>query len=322
MGSTSAQATTEKRRRTRRMLLLGMSCYKSPSRRAEGMEPGRPAGCMTCGMLTALIALVLGGAPQPPAISFWSNAAGRAAQVWVMNVDGSSRQRLTSLYSAKRGDWSPDGRRLVFDGRFYRTLFDFDIGVMNADGTGVRRITRGPERDIMASWSPDARWIAFSRLKSDGGIPDLWLVRPDGRGAHLLVRQAESPAWSPDGRLVAFDGPGGIWTVRPDGSGLRKLVAGEAGEPSWSPDGGRIAYTRWGPGRSEIYVANADGRRPRRLTRNTLDDFGARWSPDGSRILYTHGTNQGHQVYVMQAGGSAKTNLSRNRFDEWATDWR
>jgi Tol biopolymer transport system component len=55
------------------------------------------------------------------------------------------------VFSAKRGDWSPDGRRLVFDGRFYRTLFDFDIGVMNADGSGAHRITRGPARDEWAT---------------------------------------------------------------------------------------------------------------------------------------------------------------------------
>jgi Tol biopolymer transport system component len=101
-------------------------------------------------MLTILLALAFGTAPARPAITFWTDAPGGHAEVWAMNEDGTGRTRLTNLYSAKRGTWSPDGRRLVFDGRFYRTLFDFDIGVMNANGTGVRRITRGPERDIIA----------------------------------------------------------------------------------------------------------------------------------------------------------------------------
>jgi len=276
---------------------------------------------MTCEMLTMLIAALLGGAPQKPAISFWTDAPSGHAQVWVMNEDGSGRRRLTGLYSAKRGDWSPDGRRLVFDGRFYRTLFDFDLGVMNADGTGVRRITRGPERDILASWSPDGRWIAFTRLKSEGGIPDLWLVRQDGCGAHLVVRKAGSPAWSPDGRLT-FDAAGGIWTAHPDGSGRHRLVSGNVGEASWSPDGRRLAYTSWRNGTAEIYVANADGSAARRLTRNAVDDFGATWSPDGRRILFTRGPDGARQVYVMNADGTGQTNLSRNRSDEWATSWR
>ena len=273
-------------------------------------------------MLTALIALALGAAPQQPAITFWTDAPSGHAEVWTMNEDGAGRTRLTNLYSAKRGDWSPNGRRLVFDGRFYRTLFDFDIGVMNADGSGMRRITRGPERDIIASWSPDGRWIVFTRLKEEGGVPDLWLVRPTGTGAHLLARGGSSPSWSPEGRRIAFEAPGGVWTVSAEGRGRRKLVSGEIGEPSWSPNGRRLAYTSWQHGQSEIYVANADGTGARRLTRNGVDDFGASWSPDGTRILYTHGTDGAHQVYSMNSDGSAKTNLSHNRNDEWATSWR
>ena len=272
-------------------------------------------------MLTILIALALGTAPARPAITFWTDAPSGHAEVWAMNEDGTGRTRLTNLYSAKRGTWSPDGLRLVFDGRFYRTLFDFDIGVMNADGTGVRRITRGPERDIIASWSPDGRWIVFTRLKEEGGIPDLWLVRSNGAGARLLVTKAGSPAWTSAG-AIAFDAPGGIWSIRSDGSGRRKLISSDVGEPAWSPDGRRFSYTSWAHGRPEIYVANADGSRPRRLTRNATDDFGPTWSPDGRRILYTHGPDEAHQVYVMNADGSAKTNLSRNRNDEWATSWR
>jgi Tol biopolymer transport system component len=270
-------------------------------------------------MLTILLAALL-AAPQQRSISFWTDAPGGSAQVWVMNEDGGARHRLTNLFSAKRGDWSPDGRRLVFDGRFYQTLFDFDIGVMNADGSGAHRITRGPARDIDARWSPDGRWIAFTRSRTEGGVPDLWLVRPNGRGAHLLVREGGGPSWALDGRL-AFDAAGGIWTVRPDGRGRRKLLSGNIGQVDWSPDGRRIAYTRWGRA-GEIYVANADGSSPRRLTRNAVDDFGPRWSPDGTRILFTRGADEARQVYVMNADGSGQTNLSRNRYDEWATDWR
>jgi Tol biopolymer transport system component len=272
-------------------------------------------------MLTALIAALLTTSSPRPAISFWSNAGAGVAQVWVMNEKGGGRRALTNLFSAKRSDWSPDGRRLAFDGRFYRTAFDFDIGTMNADGRGVRRITRGPTRDVQAAWSPNGRWIAFSRLQSEGGDPDLWLVRPDGKRAHLLLRKGDTPTWTLDGRIV-YDVPGGIWTVCPDGSERRKLISGDVGEAAWSPDGRRIAYTSWQHGPPEIYVANADGGAARRLTRNAVDDFGARWSPDGRRILYTHGADGSHQVYVMNADGSGKTNLSRNSFDEWATDWR
>ena len=55
---------------------------------------------------------------------------------------------------------------------------------------------------------------------------DLRAVRTDGSHQRLLVRDAESPAWSPDGRRVAYMSAsrGGIWVVRADGSDPRRLT--------------------------------------------------------------------------------------------------
>src|SRR5438876_317058 len=142
--------------------------------------------------LLGVAALLTLATPQRPVISFWNGIG--SAQVFVMAADGTGVRQLTHLFSAKRASWSPDGKRLAFDGRFYKTLNDFDIGIMRADGSGVRRITRGPERDVMAVWSPDGRWLAFSRLRAEGAEPDVWLVRPNGRQAHRLVK-GSAPAW-------------------------------------------------------------------------------------------------------------------------------
>jgi Tol biopolymer transport system component len=203
-----------------------------------------------------------------PEISFWSGFA--HPQVYVMAADGRGARALTNLYSAKRGAWSPDGKRLAFDGRFHETVTDFDIGVMNADGSRLRRITRGPGRDVAAAWSPDGTWLAFSRRRTELAQPDVWLVRPDGRDAHRLVGGG-APAWSPSGRWIAFDAPGGVYAVRPDGSGRHRLVVGNVGSLKWSPDGRRVAYTSWAHNTSEIYLARGDGSGARRLTRNRAD---------------------------------------------------
>jgi Tol biopolymer transport system component len=237
-----------------------------------------------------------------------------------MAADGTGAKALTNLYSAKRGAWSPDGRRLALDGRFYATVSDFDIAVMNADGAHLQRVTRGPARDVMAAWSPEGRWLAFSRWRTEDAQPEVWLVRPNGRDAHRLVR-GSAPAWSPYGRWVAFDGPGGLWAVRPDGSGRRRIVAGNVRSLKWSPDGLRIAYTSWARNTSEVYVARADGSHPRRLTRNAVDDFEPSWSPDGRKLLYTHGRDNAHAVFVMNSDGTSKRRLTRGG-DSWATSWR
>lgn len=68
-------------------------------------------------------------------ISLCSDRAfGGRAQVFVMNPNGTRQRRLTNLFSAKRGDFSSDGKRLVLDGRARETLYDFDVFVMNPGG--------------------------------------------------------------------------------------------------------------------------------------------------------------------------------------------
>ena len=61
--------------------------------------------------------------------------------------------------------WSPDGKRIAFtsnrDG-------NYEIYVMNADGTGLRNLTRHPAQDNYAAWSPDGKRIAFISNR-DGG---------------------------------------------------------------------------------------------------------------------------------------------------------
>ncbi len=139
-------------------------------------------------------------------ISFWSDRAfGGRAQVFVMNPNGTQQRRLTKLFSAKRADFSSDGRMLVLDGRGRETLHDFDVFVVNADGTGLRRLTSGPERDTQASWSPDGRLVSFVRVKDESSASSIWIVAADG--SHGRHRREDDPRWRDRGRgLVAGRG--------------------------------------------------------------------------------------------------------------------
>src|SRR5436305_262861 len=56
--------------------------------------------------------------------------------------------------------FSPDGKRLVF--RSGRDRSAKNLYVMNADGSGVRRLTEGKWTDTMCDWSPKGDWIAFA----------------------------------------------------------------------------------------------------------------------------------------------------------------
>ena len=181
--------------------------------------------------LLAVVVLLALAPPAPrPVISFWNGIGD--AQVFIMAADGRGVRQLTHLFSAKRASWSPDGKQLVFDGRFYKTVNDFDIGIMRADGSGVRRITRGPERDVMAVWSPDGRWLAFSRLRAEGAEPDVWLVRPTVGGSRSVACVPRVPSQR-SGSCVRTG-------ARRTGSSKDPLPPGRltlAGSPSMHPAG-------------------------------------------------------------------------------------
>lgn len=272
----------------------------------------------------ALTALSAAGAPAKARngkISFWSDRAfGGRAQVFVMNADGSRQRRLTSLFSAKRGDWSPDGRRLVIDGRDYDTLDDFDIFLINANGSGLRKLTSGPERDTQATWSPDGRLVAFTRTGAGGADPSLWIVAADGREPHRVTYGGPA-VWSPDGQRLAVGGFG-LRLVNADGSKAKTIVQGESEPASWSADGRRILFSSWRDGNPEVYVVNADGCALRRLTRSAREDWAADVSPDGRKILFSSDRSGFRQVYTMNVDGSRVRNLSRSRSNDWATSWK
>ena len=107
--------------------------------------------------------------------------------------------------------WSPDGRAIAFDRRIGRRPGDlgvnaslFEIYVMNADGSGQRRLARGTR----PLWSPDGRKIAFSRPVDNGpGFPftrdnwDIFVMNPDGSEQRNLTHNRRWDdagfAWSP-----------------------------------------------------------------------------------------------------------------------------
>ena len=120
-----------------------------------------------------------------------------------MNADGSGQRRLT-LKGAHNFNpaWSPDGRRIAFE-RAPRQRYSYKPGsagyevyVMNADGSGEQRLTRGGSHP---RWSPDGRKIAY--LSKRGGNRDIWIINADGSRQRNLTRAAgrpeSGPVWSP-----------------------------------------------------------------------------------------------------------------------------
>ena len=208
------------------------------------------------------------GAPLP--LILWASGYdvnpfdGKRGGIWISRFDGSGRRQLTQ-FADHNPDFEPHGLNLPddhpsFSPDFRKIVFtsnrgngtDWDIYVMNVNGSNVVRLNNTPGLDSEPVFSPDGKHIAFETQRF--GNTDIAVMDANGANVRRLTTnplEDIEPAWSPDGTKIAFARlfsahEKEVFTVNAaDGSGERQITAaaGEDHDPSWSPDGTRLAIT-------------------------------------------------------------------------------
>jgi Tol biopolymer transport system component len=213
--------------------------------------------------------------------------------------------------------WSPRGDTIIFGIGIFNAFFNgfhglfltpedraeggAQIAMINADGSGFRELTKGPNNNGFPSMSPDGKQFVYRSFGPDGD--GLRIMNVETKTSTMLSNGYDNfPLWSPRGDLIMFsrlaEGNYEIYSIKPDGASVKRLTnaRGNDAHMAWSPDGEFIVFasTRMGfkdemtytdapQPYGEIFVMRYDGTNVQQLTDNQWEDGTPAWQPTRPR---------------------------------------
>ncbi|MFB3814563.1 MAG: Tol-Pal system beta propeller repeat protein TolB [Terriglobales bacterium] len=249
------------------------------------------------------------GAPQDVRLDAWGNPPANAAMLAFGNL-GSDGQNATVqgwLYDVKNVQ-SPQVL-----GKQYR-----EAGTVE----GARIAAHKFADEIIFRLGGGVQGIAQTKIyfiSNRSGHKEVWSMDYDGANQKQVTRLgsiALSPRVSPDNSRVAFSAMGNDWEIRMFSLDLGRLVTfptfrGANLSPAWSADGTKIAFSSSMSGDPEIYIADASGANPRRITNAHGPDVSPVFNPrTGQQVAWVSGRTGLPQIYMAEADGTNPQRLT------------
>jgi Tol biopolymer transport system component len=182
--------------------------------------------------------------PDGRTIAFATDRRGRPNDLWLMDADeGNQRPLVEQRGIDEYPTWSQDGSQLTFGCTLGKILAsrvgDFEVCVVNADGTGLRRITDARGISAAAGWSPDGSliFLGSNRDQNPGDVTtcgDIFVIHPDGTGLRKLTDGSQTyclTSVSSDGHIFFssdrrdHEGESDLWVMNADGTRATLVAA-------------------------------------------------------------------------------------------------
>jgi Tol biopolymer transport system component len=226
--------------------------------------------------------------PDGAHIAFWSSDN----IMNIMDIDGANVIRLPNAVGTVYDSlsWSPNSASIAFVSEING---NYDIYVMQVDGSYLKRLTNDPSDDWSPEWSPDGTRIAFLSRRGE------YMMGPTPEGKCGLASGCGYPK---------------TYTMKSDGTDVKRLIESPGTDwyAKWSPDSAKIVLVSERDGNPEIYIVNPDGTGLVRLTDNKFEDSSPVWSTDGTQIAFTSKRNGYLNIYVMNTNGTNVVQMTRN----------
>jgi TolB protein len=201
---------------------------------------------------------------------------------------------------------------IVFTCQIYKYQSSEQICIMNADGSGWRRLTtEDGVRHYYPSLAPGGESVVYSQYRQDNVYELYELSLADGNQTRLTDKLGAltGPEISPDGKSIVFmrwtvaSNQDQIWVMARDGSNPQRVFSGTGWDPTWSPDGTQILFASDKGGSDQLYVVNLDGSGLRKISNLPSLRGRSDWSTQGLIVTYS-GDGWQRELYVMNTDGS------------------
>jgi Tol biopolymer transport system component len=220
---------------------------------------------------------------------------------------------------------APTGRRLVFQRS--RSVGVADLLLIDSSTGEPSRVTRDGVETFGSAWEPGSRTLVFASPR--GGRSALWRTMLDGRAPQLLVSRERAdlraPVISNDGRQLAYE----RWRTQTRLLAVPLTDDLEQAPTAWlpvdpagaldrgaqlSPDRSRVAFVSDRSGRDQLWLADATGAEPRRLTNLELDHVQSpRWSPDGRNLVLAGSRDGEFGLWIVDVADGRASRIDTER---------
>ncbi|MCK6539115.1 MAG: hypothetical protein L6Q26_03565 [Anaerolineales bacterium] len=208
---------------------------------------------------------------------------------------------------------------IVFTCQVFKVQAQNQICIMNADGSGYRRLTTDDTRQhFYPSLSPDGASVLYSAFYETNNFEIFEMRLSDGSVTRITNSSVveTAPELSPDGTTIVYSryNPNTekyqIILAERNGANPGNIPGASGWDPTWSPDGRQVLFASDARGTTQLYAARVDGRELRTITNLPAIRGRSDWSPDGNSIVTYSGPAWNRELYILNADGSNARQLT------------